>query len=67
MKKLHGLSLFTAALLAMTQTAIAQFNTHISHRLISGKSVQTVKAGDFIEPVVYEITELNRVYDFYIN
>ena len=67
MKKFHGLALFTAVLLAMTQTAIAQFNTHISHRLISGKSVQTVKAGDFIEPVVYEITELNRVYDFYIN
>ncbi len=67
MKKLHGLVVFTAALLTMAQTAIAQFNTHISHRLISGKSVQTVKAGDFIEPVVYEITELNRVYDFYIN
>lgn len=64
---MHKIIVSIIALLAMTQTAIAQFNTHISHRLISGKSVQTVKAGNFIEPVVYEITELNRVYDFYIN
>ncbi|WP_288800533.1 hypothetical protein [uncultured Fibrobacter sp.] len=35
--------------------------------LVNGKAIQAVKAGSMIEPVIYKITDLNRISDAFVS
>ena len=59
---MHKITVSIIALLVVVQTDFAQMND----TLVSGKIIQTVKAGSLIEPVIYEMTDLNRVSDAFI-
>ena len=60
---MYKITLSIIFLLAITQTAFAQ----MTDALVNGKAIQAVKAGSMIEPVIYKITDLNRISDAFVS